>query len=86
MGHWVRIYEDERHAVSCVFTALKCLYCVVISSAMVNLGSCMITLKKNSDYFKKHVTILIYVSSMMRQVVTVFTNDDGVVLSTQLLS
>jgi hypothetical protein len=53
---------------------------------MVNLGSAMIVLKKNNDYFKKHVTILIYVGSMMRQILTVFTNDDnGVVLSTQAL-
>jgi hypothetical protein len=53
---------------------------------MVNLGLAMITPKKNNDYFKKHATILIYVGSMMRQVLTVFTSDDGVVLSTQMLS
>jgi hypothetical protein len=58
--------EGERRAVSCVPTALKCLYCLVISSSMVNLGSAVITLKKN-DYFKKYVTILIYEGSM-RQV------------------
>jgi hypothetical protein len=86
MGHWVRIYWGKRRAVSCVPTALKRLYCLVISSSMVNVGSAMITLKKNNDYFKKDVTILIYVGSMMRQILTVFTNDDGVVLSTQVLS
>jgi hypothetical protein len=52
---------------------------------MVNLGSAVITLK-NNDYFKKQATILIYVATMMRQVLTLFTNDYGVVLSTQVLS
>jgi hypothetical protein len=42
---------------------------------MVNLGSAMITLKKNNNYLKKHVTILKYVGSLMRQVLTVLCDD-----------
>jgi hypothetical protein len=53
---------------------------------MVNLGSAMITLEeKNDDYFKDCFIILIYVGSLERQVLTLFTSDDGAVFSTQVL-